>query len=151
MKISSVIILSTVAAIACASHQRGQLYARNRFVQRGLLDGMKGIIPGASKATSLGSKDANVASGASSRPGYDMEEFVVKRDVSNVENLLKNLPIVDGSGSDVNQLLKKRDSGVGNLLENLPIVGGSGSDVNQLLKKRDSGVGSLLENLPIVD
>ncbi|KAG0069580.1 hypothetical protein BGZ90_000153 [Linnemannia elongata] len=66
MKVTSVIVLSAIAAIACASHnapksqaqaQPGrELYARNRFAQRrGLLDGLTGSLPIAQHAADLSS------------------------------------------------------------------------------------------------
>ncbi|KAF9094894.1 hypothetical protein BGX23_001400 [Mortierella sp. AD031] len=53
MKVTTVIVLSAIAAIACASHtvkpqsQSGRdLYAHNRFAKRGLFDNLTGFIPG---------------------------------------------------------------------------------------------------------
>ncbi|KAG0202056.1 hypothetical protein BGX28_005306 [Mortierella sp. GBA30] len=54
MRISPVILLSAVAAIACATHgpkpegNRGSLYARDRFANRDL---SRGVVPGAAKST----------------------------------------------------------------------------------------------------
>lgn len=132
MKISSVVLLSAVAAIACASRQRSHLYAPERFERRGLIDGSNTPV-NEHIASTLG----------------QVEKFVVKRD-GGVGHLLDGLPLTaDVSGKDGKGLLK-RDGGVGHLLDGLPVTAGvSGKDGKGLLK-RDGSVGGLLKSIPAV-
>ncbi|KAI8606652.1 hypothetical protein EDD21DRAFT_409943 [Dissophora ornata] len=133
MKISSIILLSAVAAIVYASEERTQLYAPSRFAQRGLLDGLKGILPG-----SAATKNAKT-------PKSDLDESFVKRGVG-AGNILSSLPVpVLGNPS---KLLEKREANFGQNINDLPAVNGLAIEESQM-RKRDSFL-SMLKDIPVV-
>ncbi|KAF9944704.1 hypothetical protein BGZ72_002067, partial [Mortierella alpina] len=102
MRISSAVLLSAAAAVACATQkhkpegQHNQLYARNRFADRSLADALSGLLPSARKPDIPEVQDVPTSS-------------YVKRD----DDLLNGLPLV---GDVTGDLLKRNGGLLGGLL-----------------------------------
>ncbi|KAF9950913.1 hypothetical protein BGZ70_001185, partial [Mortierella alpina] len=140
MRITSAVLLSAAAAVACAMHEhkpeseRSQLYARNRFADRNLAGTLGGLLSGSHESATSEVQDT---------PSTPSTSAYVKRD----DNLLGDLPVVGGVGD----LLKRRGGLLGGLLE-----GSDNSDTSTEVQdtpstsayvKRDD---NLLANLPVV-
>ncbi|KAF9277892.1 hypothetical protein BGZ68_008930, partial [Mortierella alpina] len=97
MRITSAVLLSAAAAVACATQEHksegkhDQLYARNRFADRSLADTLGGLLPGSRKSESSEVQDVSTSS-------------YVKRN-----DLLSDLP---GVSDLLDEVLKKRGGGL---------------------------------------
>ncbi|KAF9557831.1 hypothetical protein EC968_007413, partial [Mortierella alpina] len=86
MRITSAVLLSAAAAVACATQEhkpeshRGHLYARNRFADRSLADTLSGLLPGSRESATSEIQD-------------DSSSTFVKRDGNDI---LGGLPIIGG-------------------------------------------------------